>query len=300
MKVIYKKKDRFFLLALIGALLVCVLNFSAYRSGVSGVAASALGFVVTPLQKLASGIHAQLSETAQYFQGMERLQKENAALRADILRLEREISELEPAKKENEMLSAFLELKRERTDIQFVSATVIGRSSSNYTSEFTIDKGSLHGLTKNMPVMAEDNTLLGILVEVGANYARGRTITSYDVSVGVKNERTGQPAILSGSLVLERKGFCEAADLSEESDWQLGDTVRTSGLGGIYPSGLYVGTVTELVPNALAHTMSAIIQPSHSVTDTDLVMVVTSAQTKEMLAPPAEDTADAPVEPVQE
>ncbi len=278
MKVIYKKKDRFFLLALIGALLVCALNFSAYRSGVSNVAASALGFVVTPLQKLTSGIHTQLGETAQYFQGMDRLQKENAALRKEILRLEREVSELAPAKKENEMLSAFLELKRERTDIQFVSATVIGRTSSNYTPEFTIDKGSLHGLRKNMPVMAEDNTLLGILVEVGANYARGRTITSYDVSVGVKNERTGQPAILSGSLDLERKGLCEAADLAEDSDWQLGDTLRTSGLGGIYPSGLYVGTVTEFVPNALAHTMSAVIQPSHSVTDTDLVMVITAAQ----------------------
>ena len=51
--------------------------------------------------------------------------------------------------------------------------------------------------------------------------------------------------------------------------------MRTSGLGDTYPPGLYVGSVTELVPNALDHTVSAVVKPSSNVYDTDLVMVIT-------------------------
>lgn len=277
MKVVYKRKDRFFLFGVIAALVCSALTFSAYRSGVSSVAARLLGYVVTPIQSLATGIHTGFDSAVAYFRDIDSLRSENERLKEEVLRLEREVSELEPTKKENEMLSAFLGLKRERSDMKFVSATVIGRSYSNYTSEFTVDKGRIHGLQKNMPVMSEDNTLLGVLIEVGSNYARGKTITSYDVSVGVKNERTGQPAIASGSLSLERRGLCEVRDLDDTADWQVGDTVRTSGFGGVYPSGLYVGTVTELVPNPLEHTVSAIVEPSHSVYDTELVMIITDA-----------------------
>lgn len=295
MKATYqKKRSRFFVVCLAAASLCSALAFSAERSGVASLAAGALGAVVTPLQKLGAGINEALQEKTAYFRSIDTLRAENEALKKEITALEREVSELEPTKKENEMLYRFLELKRERTDINLVSAAVIGRAASNYTSEFTIDKGSIHGLQKDMPVMAEDNTLLGVLTEVGPTYARGKAITSYDVTIGVKNERTGEPVLVSGSLSLDRKGLCEAADLLESSDVLVGDILRTSGLGDTYPPGLYVGSITELVPNALNHTVNAVVKPSGGVYDTDLVMVITAfdrSVTQEPAAVPPEDSA---------
>lgn len=277
MKATYRKKhNRFFAVSLAVSLLCCLMAFTAHRTGVSGMAAGALGVVVTPVQKLFAGAHAFAEDKLSYFQEMDRLKEENHRLREEVTALERRVSELAPLREENDMLYRFLDLKREREDIRLVSASVIGRAASNYTSEFTLDKGSVHGLEKDMAVVTEDNCLLGVLTEVGPTYARGKTLTSYDLTVGIKNERSGEPGLLSGSLAPDRKGLCEVADLADTADFMPGDIVRTSGLGDIYPTGLYVGQVTELIPDVYGYTVSAVVKPDASVFDTDMVMVITS------------------------
>ena len=72
--------------------------------------------------------------------------------------------------------------------------------------------------------------------------------------------------------------------------------MRTSGLGDTYPPGLYVGTVTELVPDALDHTISAVVKPSSSVYDTDLVMVITDFDRSVSADTSPADTVTDPVE----
>lgn len=270
-----KKKNRYFVVLLAIAIVSCLITGASYSSGVSSIAASALGIVVTPIQSINIGIHGLIDDISAYFKGIDSLKAENEQLKAQITELSRKVSELEPAKKENDMLYNFLELKKERNDMKFVNADIISRSASNYTSDFTIDKGSVHGISKNMAVVTHDNSLLGIIVEVGATYARGKTVTSYDFSVGIKNERTGEPGILSGDFELSTRNMCAVVDLYQSSDYKTGDIIRTSGLGDTYPSGLYVGIVKELIPNGLDYTVSAAVQPSASVFDTDMVMVIT-------------------------
>lgn len=276
MKVSYtKKNNKFFLLMLAIAIASCVITGASYSSGVSSIAASALGVVVTPVQKLMDNIHRFTKEKAEYFQDIDNLLKENAKLKSTIIDLNRKVSELTPAQKENEMLYNFLELKKERNDIKFVNADIISRSSSNYTSDITLDKGSVHGIKKDMAIVTEDNSLLGVIVEVGATYSRGKVLTSYDFSVGIENERSGQPGIMSGNFELSRKGLCHVADLADTADYKTGDIIKTSGLGDMYPAGIYVGTVTEIVPNKLDYTLNATIKPAASVFSTDMVMIIT-------------------------
>lgn len=276
MKISYKsRKNRYFIILLVIAVVSCFITSASYSGGVSSIAASVLGFVVSPAQKLVSKTHVIIDELSAYFEDMDALIEENDALQKEITELRRKVSELEPAAKENEMLYNFLELKKERTDIKFVNADIISRSTSNYISDFTIDKGSVHGIKKDMAVVTDDSSLLGIIVEVGATYSRGKTLTSYDFSVGIKNERTGEPGLLSGDFELSTKGFSRVADLYSDADYQTGDIICTSGLGDLYPAGLYVGSVREIIPNKLDYTVSAVVEPSISVLDTDMVMVIT-------------------------
>lgn len=277
MKVSYSgKKNRFFITALIASVILCVLTTTAYNTGVSSFAASALGLVLSPVRNLAVNTHNFFESKSAYFKNVDELVSENKILKAEILSLKRQLSEIAPAKEENEMLYRFLEIKKERADIKYENAKIISRSVSNYTSDFTIDKGSVHGISKDMAVVTGDNSLLGIIVEVGATYSRAKYLTSYDLSIGVKNERSGMPGILSGNYELSRKNLCEICDLSENADYIPGDVIRTSGLGDLYPAGIYIGTVKELSADKLSHTMSAIITPSANSFDSDLVMVVTS------------------------
>ena len=260
---------------LVIAALCCFITGAAYSSGVSSFAASALGLVVSPLQKGVSHLHGFIGEKAEYFRSIDELREENERLKDENTVLSRQISELEKAAKENDMLYYFLGLRRERTDIKYVNADIISRSTSNYTSEFTINKGSFHGIEKDMAVVTDNNSLLGIIVEVGATYSRAKMLTSYDLSLGIVNERTGQPGILSGSLERSVRNQCEIDDLDEKADYKTGDVIRTSGLGDLYPKGLYVGRVTELIPNSLDYTLSAVVAPDSSLLETDMVMVIT-------------------------
>ncbi len=276
MKATYEKKHNRFFLVMLAVAAVC--SFSAFRAeknGVSGLLANALGTVVTPVQSALSGLHGAVEDKFIYFREMDALLEENEKLKNEVVTLQRKVSALEPTEKENAMLYKFLDLKRDDPEMTFVKADVISRSTSNYTSDFTIDKGSLHGLAKDMAVISEDGSLLGILVEVGATFARGKTLTSYDLSVGVKNERTGDAALLSGDIRYALEGYAVLKDVPDTTDILSGDILRTSGLGGIYPQGLYVGTVTEIVPDMLDYTLDAVIKPSQSVFDTDMVMIVT-------------------------
>ncbi len=276
MKASYKKNDhRFVIIMLIIASVCCLLTNAAYNSGVSNFASSIVGIVVTPVQKLAANVHEGMADLGEYFGNVKQLKAENKQLKEEITHLSRENSELAPLKEENEMLHHFLGLKTDRTDIQFVNAEIISRSVSNYTSDFSVDKGSVHGIKKNMAVMTEDGSLLGIIIEVGATYSRGKTLTSYDFSAGIKNERTGEPGILSGSFELSRENLCHVTDLYDSTDYAVGDVIRTSSLGDIYPPGLYVGTVKELVPDKYGYTVSAVVEPSATVSDTGMVMIVT-------------------------
>ena len=276
MKASYKKKDhKFVITMLIVSAVCCILTNAAYKSGVSNFAASVLGVIVTPLQELVTNAHGAVTDIGEYFGDVKQLREENSQLKKKVTELTRINSELAPLRNENDMLYHFLELKQDRTDLKLVNADIVSRSVSNYTSDFTVDKGSLHGIKKDMAVMTEDSSLLGIIVEVGATYSRGKTLTSYDFSAGIRNERTGEPGMLSGEFSLSTQNLCRVADLYDTSDYQIGDIIRTSALGDIYPPGLYVGTVTELVPDSLGYTVNAVVEPSASINDTDMVMIIT-------------------------
>lgn len=276
MKASYSKNDKKFVLTSVAAAIVCcIVTSAAYASGVSSIPASIFGVIVSPIQGAATGVCGLTENVTEYFGDVRALQRENDELKEEISALRRELSELAPIKSENEMLYGFLELKRERTDVKFVNAGIISRSESGYTSDFTIDKGSVHGVKKDMAVIAEDGSLLGIIVEAGATYSRGKTLTSYDFSVGIKNARTGEPGMLTGDFELSGQGLSRVCDLADDADYVVGDVVVTSSLGDIYPPGIYVGTVTELVPDSCGYTLNAVISPSEKVKTAGKVMVVT-------------------------
>ena len=89
MKASYKKKEhRFVITMLIVSSICCLLTNAAYNSGVSGFAASALGVVITPVQKLASAVHKSFSDFTMYFGDVNELKKENAELKEELAALE--------------------------------------------------------------------------------------------------------------------------------------------------------------------------------------------------------------------
>lgn len=269
-----RKQSRFYGVAFAVAVLLSLVAVASYLSGVSSILANAVSFVTAPLDAASAAVASRASRIADYFGNTARLKEENRRLQAENDELRRLYAQSEAVREENEKLYAFLDLKREFTDLELVNASVISGGSGSFLTTFTIDKGTLHGVRKDMPILCADG-VLGIVTQEGLTTSRGISLIHYKASAGVYILRTGLPALLEGDFESAANGTCRIANLPPDTDAEVGDLVYTSGLGEIFPKDLYVGKVVEVRRDDTTYTLSLIIQPAGTLSDLDTVMVVT-------------------------
>ena len=156
-----------------------------------------------------------------------------------------------------------------------MDAKIIAKSSSNYVSTFTLDKGSFHGIKENMPIITSNGALMGVTYSVDSNSCRCISIISYDTKVGVYNSNTGETGILSGSFDRFVMGQCVIHGVPNEAAMKKGDKIYTSGLGTIYPRDLKIGVVKDFLPEKGSQAKSVVIDVDASVFTDDSVMILT-------------------------
>ena len=275
MKIRYRKSNSFFYLCIVTAIILSFICFVSYKSPVGNIVSNTVSFITTPVQKVGKYTFDLVSGVADYFSSVKKLSEENRYLKSEIDKLSSLEAQNEILRKQNESLYSFLELKKLRSDFSLCDAKIIARTSSNYVSEFIIDKGSFHGIKENMPVIDDVGRIIGIVFSTDIQRSRCRYITSYDVNIGVYDEKTGNTGLLSGDFGTSSRSKCLIKGLMSETDIGTGDRILTSGLGDIYPEGLIVGTVVELIPDAGSHTLTAVVSPDENIFSADNIMVIT-------------------------
>jgi len=276
MKIPHRKRDKHMPLMFLAAIVLSVICFASHSSGTSTLLSKGLSLVTTPLRSATKGAYNICSSAGSYFSDIGKFKSENERLTKENKRLSEENAALLSLKKENDSLYKFLELKKEHNDYKFTNANIVSRSFSGYTEIFTIDKGSFHGIKKDMPIISDEGALIGITYSVEPTSARCKSILSYDVNVGVYDEKSGETGILSGSFETFKSSKCVIEGLSEETAMQEGTQIVTSGLGEIYPRGLVIGTIEGFMPQKGSHTRNAVVIPDRSIIVSDSIMVITS------------------------
>ena len=150
------------------------------------------------------------------------------------------------ALQENERLRDFAGLRPSSLSFDPESATVTERSTSNWNSTLTISKGSSMGIAVDDVVVDQYWNLVGVVAEVGENWATVRTLVDVGTEMGGQIARTGGAAILEGDFALMGEGKLKLTYLPENSELMSGDLITTSGRGGVYPPGLAAGHVEEV------------------------------------------------------
>jgi rod shape-determining protein MreC len=92
--------------------------------------------------------------------------------------------------------------------------------------------------------------------------------------VGAYIKRTSEIGIIEGEFSLEKEGKCLLGSLYKDTDLQVGDKIYTTGFGDIYPKDLYIGKVTEVLPDALSHSMTGYIEPAVDFNELRRVMII--------------------------
>ena len=268
-------KDRTFVIVIV--LLVFLSGLAAITaSRTSGmtVAEGALGWVLSPIKSIVYdlslrvyGYFADFGERRAVFQRYE-------DLRQKVTELEQRLIAMSELEHENERLNDLLGFAEQVDRFTITGGRVTGKDPGNWFNTFTIDAGTASGVAKDMTVVNEAG-LLGRVFDVGHNWAKVRSIIDGRSAVSGMIERTRDNGLIRGNNRLGfEDGLLRMIYLPLDADIVVGDKVLTSGLDGIFPKGILIGEIKEVLGREHELYVSVIIKPAADFRRLEEVLVI--------------------------
>lgn len=219
------------------------------------------GFVITPIQKGINGFGSWLSGLTDNFDDAVTLRAKNEELQQKVDTLTEENSQLVQDKEELTRLRELYSLDQQYADYEKVGARVIAKESGNWFQLFTIDKGSNDGIQKDANVISGGG-LVGIVTEVGPNWATVRSIIDDNSNVSAMVSTTSDQCIIAGDLRLIDEGSLNLVKLTDaDNKVHVGDKVVTSYISEKFLPGILIGYISELNNDSNNLTKSGYITP---------------------------------------
>lgn len=235
---------------------------------------NAVGSLVTPVQGIVSNATGWLRDRISDFTNTSRLRSEYDQLQIENMQLQYQLSQLQEEARENDRLTALLDARSRYDTLDPVYAKVIAKDAGRWFDMFTVNRGTLSGVTKGMAVISADG-LVGRVYEAGLNYAKVICIINADSAVSCLIERTRDNGIMRGQLsAASSDDACRMYYVPSVNDIMPGDSVVSSGLDGVYPKGLTVGTVTEVSRQSDTSDQYLVVKPAADFQHIEEVLVL--------------------------
>ena len=229
--------------------------------------------LVNPIQNGLTYVKNKIHGNNSFFTNINDLKKQNEELTKKNNLLEETLREHETMKAENETLKQYLNLTEKYKDYQTIAGNVIARDISNYSKTIIINVGTKNGIKEKMTVIASEG-LVGYVISCTDTTSKVQTIvdTSSNTSAILSSSRDS--VVLKG--MLEENKSLKAVYIPTDATVAQDDTVETSGLGGIYPKGIYIGKVSKVVNTNNLIDRYAIVETAVNYNKLESVLVVTN------------------------
>lgn len=216
-----------------------------------------------------------VSDNIKSYKKLKDVEKSNDVLETSIDRIDSIEAENIELRRQLDALKEELNINYTLSDYEYLNATVISRNVGYWYNKLTINKGSYNGVEKDMVVISSKG-LIGRVVRTSTFTSDVRLITTSDtnnkISVHVSNGDNNLYGVINGydykNSVLELEG------ISNTKDVNVGDYVYTSGLGGIFPAGILIGTVTEITTDSYDLAKIMKVTPSADFNDINYVSIL--------------------------
>ena len=239
-----KNNTKYFLFGL-SLLCICMIGITTIRGSILNPLRTAVGYVLVPIQsgvnRVGGGLYNELSSVGKLKTAL----AENETLKTRVDELTEENTRLRSEQFELERLRSLYELDQEYMQYHKIGARIIAKDSSSWFSVFRIDKGSDDGIKEDMNVIAGGG-LVGIVTDVGANYATVRSIIDDSSRVSAMAQQSGDPCIVAGDLQLFKDGRLKLSYMEKDDDIKDGDMIVTSNISGKFLPGILVGYATDI------------------------------------------------------
>lgn len=239
-----KNNTKHFLFGL-SLLCVCMIGITTIKGSILNPLRTAVGYVLVPIQsgvnRVGGGLYNELSSVGKLKTAL----AENETLKTRVDELTEENTRLRSEQFELERLRSLYELDQEYMQYHKIGARIIAKDSGSWFSVFRIDKGSDDGIKEDMNVIAGGG-LVGIVTDVGANYATVRSIIDDSSRVSAMAQQSGDSCIVAGDLQLFKEGRLKLSYMEKDDDIKDGDMIVTSNISGKFLPGILVGYATDI------------------------------------------------------
>lgn len=266
------------------ALVLIVLLASSLLHGRAGLAKDAVGGVSSPVSRAAASAIEWIEGIYGYIYEYDQLVAENTALRAELAELRQSSLEAAEFQEENERLRTLLDFSQKHEDFVYESAKITAWSDSNWSSSFTISKGtdnSDNQIEVGDCVVTEYGALVGQIIEVGSTWSTVRTIIDSSIDVGALVGEAGAVGMCVGDFALMQDGCLKLTYLSENAQLVEGEAVLTSGKGTYIPQNLIIGYIRSVLSEASGQTLYGVVEPACDLDRLTQVFVITDFSIQE-------------------
>ena len=199
--------------------------------------------IISPVQNGIMYLKNKIKGNNNFFENIDELKKENEDLKKRVSGLEENLRELEIVKTENTTLKEYLKIAEKYSSFDAKPGYIINRSISNFSKDIIINIGAKDGIEENMTVISAEG-LVGHVISVTDNTAKVQTIVDTSSSTSCLMSTTRDSIVCKGSL--EDNKTLKGMYIPIDATVIEGDSIETSGIGGIYPKGIYIGKVKNI------------------------------------------------------
>jgi len=229
---------------------------------------SAVGLFLSPVQSFFTSSVNSISDVFGRYLFLVRTSEQNERLILEVDRLLNKNNELIEENKYLERVGKLTAYFKNKEKI-IITARVIGRDATQWSKMLFIDKGTNDKVKKNLVVMT-DAGVVGHVIHSSLNSSKVLLITDSRSAIDSVFQNTREPGVTVGT----GEGMCETKFVAIEAEVKVGDKVISSGLGGVFPKGLMIGTVVDVVKKKLDLFQNITIAPSATLSHLEEVVIV--------------------------
>ena len=266
---------KFKILVAVAVFLVGIMAYAGANGRLTAAPQELLGVILTPFQKAAAVVSGGVGTVWEKYTSIDKVMEQNEQLETENAELRQQMVDYDRIKAENEAYKALANIQKKNSNATYVSGFVIGRDPLDEFGGFTLDKGTADGVAVNNAVISDRGYLLGMVVEADPTSCKVMTILHPSFNAAGVISRTRENGIITGSADYAADGQCVLTNLDRATEARKGDQVITTGLGGVFPANLLVGTVQEVVPEQSGKSSSAVILPGADPRTVKHVFIIT-------------------------
>lgn len=258
---------------ILAAVITAVLLVASSLTGQS-VPALLVQSVLTPLRAGANALTNQAEQMYNYMFRYEALLAENEALKAEIAEMREDNRLADSISRENERLRDLLDLQKEHEDYELVDGYVISRSSTDWTSSFTVNKGTSSGIAVGMVAITANGEVVGLVTEAGGNYCVVKSVLDSSLEISATIASSGYSGMVQGGYTEGEEGYLRMNYLPSSAVIRNRDQVVTAG-STVYPRNLILGYVVDAGLGDIGVAKFAVLEPAADIDGLEQVFILT-------------------------